>query len=121
MKKILSIVLVLALIVGALVTFTACGKKEEKKDSNSIVGSWKYDGSEYGNYEFIYTFNEDGTGKYEAAGRTMEFTYETKDGNKLSILYKGNTASFDTEYEIKDNTLNVKDSLGNDTIYKKVK
>ena len=99
-------------------TFTACGKKEEKKDLNSIVGSWKYDGSEYGNYEFIYTFNEDGTGKYEAAGRTMEFTYETKDGNKLSILYKGNTASFDTEYEIKDNTLNVNKKISRFHFYK---
>ena len=48
----------------------------------------------------------------------MKCTYKT-DGDKLSILYDGNTVSFDTTYSIDGNKLNVKDSLGNDTIYTK--
>ncbi len=118
MKKVLGIVLTIVMLAVALFTFSACGdnkKKEDASSKNPIVGSWKYEGGGY-----TYTFNEDGTGKYELAGAAMEFTYETKDG-KLSILYKGNTAPFETEYKIEGDTLNVIDSLGNDTIYKKVK
>ena len=39
----------------------------------------------------------------------MKCTY-TIDGDKISILYDGNTVSFDTTFEIKDDTLNVRDS-----------
>ena len=71
--------------------------------------------------EYTYTFNEDGTGKYELRTTSMEFTYEIKDGNKLAITYTGSTAAFESTFEINGDTLNIKDSLGRDTIYKKVK
>ena len=147
-KKGLLIVLGIAVLVAGLLALTACnGKKtgetttaapetttvaasEEasattqaettkaaKKVSNDIVGSWK--NNDYGS-DFIYTFNADGTGKYDAAGTIMEFTYTTS-GKKLSILYTGNTTPFETEYSVKGDTLNVIDSIGNDTLYKKVK
>ena len=68
-----------------------------------------------------YTFNSDGTGKYDAAGTIMKFTYTLK-GDKISIQYEGeNMESFDTKYSIDGNTLNVVDSLGHDTLYKKIK
>ena len=114
MKKLLKSTLIIALLFGALFTLAGCGK-----NSKSIVGSWKYDG--IGSLNFEYTFNEDGTGKYDVAGTAMEFTYELKDDNKISILYKGTTTPFETEYSIDGDKLNIKDSLGNDTIYKKVK
>lgn len=118
MKKTLKIVLTIVLLMGVLFTLTACGKKKEvnSKKEDSIVGSWKNDDL---GYDFIYTFNEDGTGNYDAAGSDMEFTYKI-DGNKISILYTGNTESFDTEFKIDGDTLNVVDSLGNDTLYKRV-
>ena len=58
--------------------------------------------------------------QYRLQGADTNFpsTY-TADGNKLSILYTGNTAPFETEYSINGDTLNVKDSLGNDTLYTK--
>lgn len=115
MKKILSVLVAFIVLAGVLFTFTACGDKKGGS-SNPIVGSWKYQG---GNY--TYVFNEDGTGKYEFGGAAMEFTYEIKDGNKISILYTGNTAAFESEYKIDGDTLNIIDSFGNDTIYKKVK
>lgn len=94
------------LLVG-VVALTGC--KNEKKDP--IVGKWALD-------SYVYTFNSDGTCSYDAAGTLMKCTYKT-DGNKLSILYDGSTASFDTTYSIKGNKLNVKDSFGSDTIYTK--
>lgn len=109
MKKLLrSMFLGLVLCVGVL-ALTACGGAK----SDSIVGSWKYDGADY-----TYTFNEDGTGEYNVYGNPMIFAYTTE-GNKLSILYNGNTEPFETEYSIDGKTLNVKDSSGNDTLYTK--
>ena len=123
MKKLLAILLILTLVCVALV---ACGatKQEAAQEtgasqqqeevagntSASIVGTWTYESGGY-----TYVFKEDGTGTY---CDTMEFTYEV-DGNKLSILYTGNTAPFETEFSIDGNKLNIIDSLGNDTIYVK--
>ena len=101
--------LLLAVIfVAVLISLTGCGKKEEQI---SIVGKWAQ-----GSY--IYTFNEDKTRSYDAAGTLMKCTYEV-DGDKLSILYDGNTAPFETTFSIDGNKLNVKDSFGKDTIYTK--
>ena len=103
MKKVLIVILVLAVLAGGgFVGYKVykdkkdCDDKECSEKKDSIIGYWKND--ELG-YDFIYTFNEDGTGEYDAAGTIMEFTYKT-DGNKISILYTGNTVSFDTEYEL---------------------
>ena len=110
MKNIIKSLLLIIAIVAFVLLLTGCGKK-----ADGIVGSWKYDGADY-----TYIFNEDGTGSYEAFGNKMEFTYTTE-GNKLSILYSGNTSPFETEYSIDGETLNVKDSFGSDTLYKRVK
>ncbi len=87
--------------------------------SNPIVGRWKYTDSDLGDLgiEFIYTFNSDGTGDYDMSGTKMPFTYTT-DGSKLTINY--DSGPFETEYEINGNILNVKDSGGSDTLYKKI-
>ena len=100
MKSIKNICLVAFLAVG-LFLLTACGKKE------GIVGKWTYQSGGY-----TYTFNEDGTGDYNGS----KFTY-TIDGDKLSILYDGNTAAFETTFTIDGDKLDVKDSNGNSTIY----
>ena len=105
-------------LLAIILCVVLVGCANTKKDKG-IVGVWKND-TTYTGYEFVYTFNEDGTGKYDAAGTIMEFKY-TVDGDKLSITYTGDTSSFDTTYSIKDDTLNVLDSLGNDTLYKRVK
>jgi hypothetical protein len=121
--KVLALVMVICVAVFAL---TGCG--EEKNEggstpanntnvsSNSIVGYWKNDS--YG-ADFIYTFNDDGTGNYYVAGADMPFTYKTN-GDQLSILFDGDDASFDTTYEVKGNVLNVADSLGEDTLYDRI-
>ena len=98
-------ILGLLVIVFCLV-LVGCNKA---KDKNTIVGKWAQ-----GSY--VYTFNEDGTCTYDVSGKIMKCTYKT-DGDKLSILYDGNTAPFETTYSIDGNKLNVKDSFDNDTIY----
>lgn len=111
MKPIKKLLLVLVLVLGVF-ALTGCDKKENNK--NSIVGTWEYQfGSDY-----VYTFNDDLTGTYKVGSTTMEFTYKIE-CNQLSILYKGNSTPFTTDFSIKDNVLNVKDSYGNDTLYNK--
>ena len=116
MKKTLTKISILVLIIIGTLTLTACGKKDEKKDAKEdvhpIVGTWAYENRE----NYVYYFNKDGTGKYDAYGNIMEFTYEI-DGDNISILYKGNTDPFETKYTINGNKLNIIDSFGNDTIY----
>ena len=111
MKKTLKVLAIVAILVSALFALTGCGEKS--KSTNSIVGSWKAEQGEY-----IYTFNEDGTGNYSVYSTTMEFTYKTEN-DKISITYNGSTAPFETEYSINGDTLNIKDSFGKDTFYKK--
>ena len=98
-------ILGLLVIVFCLV-LVGCNKAKGK---NTIVGKWAL-GS------FVYTFNEDGTCTYDVSGKLMKCTYKT-DGDKISIIYEGNTAPFETTYSIDGNKLNVKDSFDNDTIY----
>ncbi|MBQ1351880.1 MAG: hypothetical protein IIY71_04070 [Oscillospiraceae bacterium] len=109
-SKALALILVLVL---ACSLFAACGAGGGS--SNPLVGDWA---SETFDGKFIYTFNDDGTGNYDAAGTAMPFTYTDEDG-KLTILYDGNDIPFETEYTISGKTLTIKDSLGNDVVYNK--
>ena len=141
MKKIISLLAILASIAAVGISFTGCGdsdssssssskadssssqaessveskeeeQKEEEPAAEGLVGTWEYEGGGY-----AYTFNADGTGQYDVgSGTPMKFTY-TEDGSKLSILYDGSTAPFETTYSIDGDKLNVKDSLDKDTIY----
>ena len=90
--------------------------KAQVSADTGIVGSWDY--AELSG--IVYTFNADGTGTYDLLGEVMEFTYEA-DGSALKITYLDENvdAATELEYEIDGDVLNVKDSLGNDTIYKR--
>lgn len=81
--------------------------------SGSIVGSW-----EYTNGGYTYTFNADGTGSYTAGSTVMEFTYEDA-GDKVKILYKGNTMASEYSYTVSGGTLSIEDSFGEKVEYKK--
>ncbi len=111
-----TIIISAAALMGACTFLTACGGNSGSADSkkeNTIVGEWvseEYDGL------FVYTFKEDGTGNYDAAGTQMPFTYKLE-GDKLTMTYEGDTVAFDTTYSIKDNKLTIKDSLEEDVVY----
>lgn len=119
---IVAIVAIVAVVVavinnnkGGQPSGTDSSQVETSNNGNSaIVGKWKYDHPSLGD-SFVYTFNSDGTGNYTASG---DFTYKI-DGNNIAITYNASGATFETEFEINGDTLNVKDSAGNDTFYKK--
>ena len=101
-KKIASVIAIIAVIAMSLIILTGC----ESKNKKSIVGDW-----EYKNGGYTYHFNEDGTGTYMG---TMKFTYTENNGN-VTITYDGMDNSLTGTWE--GDVLNVKDSLGSDTIY----
>ena len=105
MKTILKHFLFAFVLLIGVVALVGCGKKA------TIVGSWDHSG-------YVYTFNKDGSGNYDALGTKMEFTYEDK-GDKVAIKYTGNTKATDYEYKIEGKKLIIKDSFGNDVEYTK--
>ena len=104
-KKIISIFAIVAIIAVSLIGLTGCGQKADNK--KSIVGDWEYKNG--GGY--IYHFNEDGTGTYMG---TMKFTY-TENNGAVTITYDGMDNSLQGTWD--GDVLNIKDSLGSDTIY----
>ena len=102
---------------------TVAGTTEEQRSDSAaetakadatdtgLVGSWEYESG-----GFTYTFNDDGSGVYDVAGTQMKFTY-TAENSVLSITYEDTSAPTQLEYVLSGDTLNVKDSGGNDTIY----
>ena len=85
------------------------------KPENPLVGSWAsedFDGA------FIYTFNADFTGSYDAAGTVEYFTYIASQGD-LSILYEDTDVPWETQFTVADGKLTVKDDLGEDVVYAK--
>ena len=113
MRKKISFSMLTALV--ALIScflFTSC-EKDKDKNKNHLSGTWEWKNTNsLGEERESWIFYSDGTGSYY--GR--DFTYTTS-GDQLSILYNGDTVSFDTTYTIENNKLNVRDSFGNDTIY----
>ena len=110
MKKNIKIFLLIFVLLLGFIILTGCGKKDTKKEEKpTIIGSWAH-----GSY--VYTFNKDKTGNYEAYGNKMEFTY-TDDGKKVKILYTGNTMASEYAYRIEGKKLIIKDSFDNDVEY----
>ncbi len=108
-KTILSIVISLILIATAFI-LTGCGEKQEES-KGGVTGQWAYT-------SYVYTFNADKTGTYDVSGKEMKFTYED-DGEKLSILYEGNTSPTVLKYRIDGDKLIITDSFGSDVEYTK--
>ena len=117
MKKTASLLLAALLLCAALCS-CGSGKKGAVTDApetaaddpaKAIVGTWE--SKDFPDMGLVYVFNDDGTGTY--AGEKIFWTI---DGNKISISYEG-TESFDTEFSINGDELNIIDSTGEDTIY----
>lgn len=106
MKKSILTIGIILILASFMLILTGCGSEEK-----GLVGKWGY-----GSY--VYTFNADKTGTYDASGTEMKFTYED-DGAKVSILYEGNTAPLVLEYKIDGKILTIKDSFGSDVTYEK--
>lgn len=101
MKKSLFICLTAVVLCFIVV---GCGKKDP------IIGKWAYGSGS----TFVFTFNEDKTCSY--AGRNCTYTV---DGDKISILYEGDTTPFETTFRIEDDKFIMKDSLDQEVVYTK--
>lgn len=101
MKKVIKYAIILGVITIAL---SGCGK-------TSIVGKWAHD-------SFVYTFNDDKTCSYDVAGSMLYCTYEIE-GDKISILYTGNTNAFETPFRIEKDVLYLTDGFGSEITYNK--
>ena len=108
-KSTISIIAVALCVLLTAFSLCACGNNNKA----SLVGTWDYEGGRY-----IYTFNEDGTGVYDAAGTELEFTYKDN-GNSIEMTYDNTTEPSVYEYRIEGDTLIIKDSLGSDVKYNK--
>ncbi len=83
-------------MVVLCVGFTSCSKSDDEPSSNNaaIVGTWAEDSSVE---QFVYTFNSDGTGKFEIYnGTTLDkstsLTYKVS-GTALTITGGGETST----------------------------
>lgn len=122
--------LLIAAIMGTF-TLVSCNDdddviKPEGKQAKELVGSWTlYDEDEYGTENITITFEKNGKGnitsiftseKYpeENGTFTTNFTWATN-GNKLSIMFteEGKTITRTGAYEIKGNTLTLRDDEDN--------
>lgn len=119
MKKNISTILIVLVILSALL-LASCSKKEEKVDlSNSkYVGSWKVttlalkDKSEEFGASYVLTLNGDGTGQFVDDENISHITWElTKDGFRT----KG-----DTKLRFTDDGDNIKTNIiGVDLIFER--
>ena len=84
--------------------------------SDSLEGMWQSEQLS----DYIYTFRADGTGQYDMAGKVLALEYTTDEGKiTLSFLEEGYTP-VTLEYILDGDRLNIKDSFGKDTFYKRV-
>ena len=105
MKKTMLTIGFILILATCVLLLTGCGESKDK----GIIGKWEYS-------SYVYTFNEDKTGTYDALGTLMNFTYEDN-GSKISILYTGNTSPLELDYRIEDNKLIITDSFGEEIEY----
>ena len=92
MKKIYSMMMMLAMMVAAL-NFTACSSDDDKTSEVSICGTWKCVSTNYGQWgnsdgtkvgDILY-INEDHT--YKIVGNNNENGTWSLNGNKLTLTY----------------------------------
>lgn len=84
--------------------------------SDSLTGQWQSEQLS----DYIYTFNDDGTGRYDMAGKILELKYTTDDGRITISFQEEGYTPVTLEYILDGDRLNIKDSFGKDTFYERV-
>lgn len=132
MKKAIKL-LSIAAVLAMMFTLAACHKNDSETENSGsgeaiseqstqepadpLVGKWQSKDLP----DYIYTFNADGTGQYDMAGKVLDLTYTTEDG-KITISFTADGYTPVTlNYELNGDKLNIKDSFGKDTFYIRVK
>lgn len=118
MKKIILLTAAILLCIALCGIVTGCGNQKANEtaaateaEKITLVGQWQYENGGY-----VYTFNEDGTGNYNAFGTPLNFTYTDK-GTSIELKYEDVDGPSTYEYTIEGNTLTIKDDFGQDVKY----
>lgn len=120
MKRYVKGLLVIFVFLAGFLTLTGCGKKTGNSGIDSqVIGTWE---SESEGIKTTYVLNEDGTGTYTIAfgdqADEKKLTYKTEN-NKLLITFEGDTDVYESEYQLKDGNLIIKDSFDTETEFQK--
>lgn len=91
----------------SLLLITGCKK--------SIVGKWRAIETKNNYY---YIFNKDNTCSYEMAAARLDCSYEDN-GEKLTIVFKGNKKATTYKYRFEGNILIIQDDTGKDNKFTK--
>ncbi|MCR4610966.1 MAG: BspA family leucine-rich repeat surface protein [Lachnospiraceae bacterium] len=84
-----------------------------------IVGTFRYIDPDIQELVCTYTFNSNGTGKYDIAGEVLNFTYTT-DGSTLTIMFEGQQVPMVVEYTVDANALVIIDGTGSEIVYTRI-
>lgn len=120
MNEFMKKILILLLMLGALVIFTGCEKKEVKQEETTkkeekktgLVGTWEYAQDDF---KMIMTFKDDKTGSTFVSEGSLsdeeKFIYKYDD-KKIYLIYTDDEdkAEFELEYTLKDDKLTVTDN-----------
>ncbi len=94
-------------------------KKEAKKRSSKLVGTWKCKYKLSGDtIVAVYKFKKNGTGTYTLLGEKLKFTYKDN-GKTLTIRFKNADADMKLKYKIKGKKFTYKDVTGNTVVFVK--
>lgn len=117
--------LLIVLTASVLCSAAACNKNDGEAGENGsasvvseqsvdpLVDQWQSEELP----EYVYTFNADGTGQYDMAGKILKLNYSTANGKiTISFLEEG-YSPVTLDYELDGDKLNIKDSFGKDTFY----
>ena len=108
------------LVIVVLFTITGCGSNNKSKNENntkenektsSIIGTWE-------SKDYIWTFNEDKTCSYYAAGQFSNCTYEI-DGEHLYVTYTGEDNPWNYKFSLDGDKLKIVFPLGEEIYTRK--
>ena len=105
MKKAIVFVVLVMMVIGSLAAQSA-------NDAQRLVGTWVF---EYGDNNFTYVFNANGTGTINADGETYNIFWGISASSILSILVKDETSFTDTFHLSPDG----RRMIYQDTVYQK--
>ncbi len=108
MKKTIRTLIALLAVAAVVLSFAACGSKTDApaETKAALAGTWNANEAE----GCAYTFNEDGTGQWDAGeGMIMNFSY-VDNGTSVEITYEGSATSQTWNYVIEGSTLTMTDT-----------
>lgn len=120
MKERLKVLSVMLMILSISLSAISCSKDDDEKDSNTIVGTWKYKSVAAGEIKTNNTTNDEKIKPFvisEGVDSYIGFWFEFKADGTVRSSYEDETPMTGT-YTLSNGTLTIKD--GDETYFMKV-